>query len=129
MVTATLEIGIGSSGCLHVLSCYALTFTASREKKDAFFAILQDVLSAIPLDESHVVLGDFNAHMGARGMDDEWWYERGSHGYGELNDTGRELLSFLSINEATVYNTLFQKKDIHKQTWQHPKSKQLHCID
>ena len=26
-------------------------------------------------------------------------------------------------------NTWFQKKSIHKQTWQYPKSKQRHCID
>ena len=32
----------------HVLSCHSPIFAASREKKDAFFAILQDALSAIP---------------------------------------------------------------------------------
>ena len=26
-------------------------------------------------------------------------------------------------------NTVFQKKSIHKYTWQHPGSKQWHCID
>ena len=41
-------------------------------------------------------------------------YERGPHGYGELNEAGRELLSFLSINEATVCNTWFSKSDIYK---------------
>ena len=61
--------------------------------------------------------------------DDEWWYERGLHGYGDLNDAGKELLSFLAINGATVCNTWFTKKSIYKQTWQHPKSKQWHCID
>ena len=40
-----------------------------------------------------------------------------------------ELLSFLSTNEATVCNTWFRKKEIYKQTWQHPKSKKWHCID
>ena len=30
---------------------------------------------------------------------------------------------------AFVCNTWFEKKNIHKQTWQHPKSKQWHCID
>ena len=50
--------------------------------------------------------------------------ERGPHGYGELNDTGRELLAFVSVNTATICNTWFKKQDIYKQTWQHPKSKQ-----
>ena len=75
------------------------------------------------------MLGDFNARVGSRGVIDEWWYERGPHGYGELNEAGKELLSFLSTNEATVCNTWFKKRDICKQTWQHPKSKRWHCID
>ena len=43
-----------------------------------------------------------------------------SGGYGELNE---ELLYLLSTNKATVCNTCFKKRDICKQTWQHPKSK------
>ena len=34
-----------------------------------------------------------------------WWHERGPHGYGVLNDARRKLLTFVSVNEATVYNT------------------------
>ena len=44
----------------------------------------------------------------------------------ELNEAGKELLSFLSTNQASVCNTWF---DIHKQTWQHLKSCRWHCID
>ena len=54
---------------------------------------------------------------------------RGPHGFGKMNDAGKELLSFLSLNEATACNTWFQKNDIYKCTWQHPKSKSWHCID
>ena len=42
---------------------------------------------------------------------------------------GKELLHFLSLNEATVCNTWFMKKDIYKGTWQHHRSKNWHCID
>ncbi len=56
---------------------------------------------------------------------DEWWYERGPHGYGDL----MELLSFLATNEATVCNSWFKKRDVQKQTWQHPQSRKWHCID
>ena len=38
-------------------------------------------------------------------------------------------MHFLSLKEATVCNTWFNKKDIYKCTWQHPKSKKWHCID
>jgi len=132
IVSATVKVakGNGRNSFLHVLSCYAPTYGASREDKDAFLDQLQQVLSAVPSDECYVMLGDFNARVGSRTVeDDEWWYERGPHGHGVMNDAGRELLSFLSINEATVCNTWFMKKAIYKQTWQHPKSKQWHCID
>ena len=58
-----------------------------------------------------------------------WSGVRGPHGYGVANDAGREFLSFLSSHQATVCNTWFKKKDIHKQTWQHPKSKKWSSID
>lgn len=126
-MTATLKVGSGRCDFLHVFSCYAPTYAASREEKDNVFDILQQALSVVPSEECYVMLGDFNGSRVSGG--EEWWYERGPHGHGALNEAGRELLSFLSINGATVSNTWFVKKDIHKQTWQHPKSKQWHCID
>ena len=62
-------------------------------------------------------------------LSDRWWHEQGLHGYGSLNEAEEELLSFISINEATACNTWFMKKDIYKRTWQHPRSGQWHCID
>ena len=131
-MTATLKVaqGNGSSSFLYVLSCYASTFAANREEKNAFFDTLQQALSTVPADECYVLRGDFNARVGSRlGEGDEWWYERGPYGHEVLIEARRELLSFVSIKEATVCNTWFVKKAMYKQTWQHPKSKQWHCID
>ena len=41
-------------GNLHVLSCYAPNFTASRAEKDSFFACLQDALLSFPSNECFV---------------------------------------------------------------------------
>ena len=46
-----------------------------------------------------------------------------------MNEAGAELLSFCALNELAIMNTQFEKKSIHKQTWQHPGSKKWHCID
>ena len=130
MVSAVLKLGKRQTEVLHVLSCYAPTFASSRADKDAFYDDLQQAILSIPSNDCYVILGDFNARVGSRtDRHDRWWYERGPHGYGSLNEAGRELLSFLSVNEATVCNTSFMKKDIFKRTWQHPKSGQWHCID
>ena len=113
-----------------MISCYAPTFGASRAENNKFFDDLQQILDKSPSREQYVLLGDFNACVGFReSEDDQWGRVYGSHGLGALNEAGRELLSFLAINEATVCNTWFWKKEIYKQTWQHPRYKQWHCID
>ena len=115
---------------LHVVSCYAPTMAASREDKEAFFPMLDSFISSVPSQESYVILGDFNARVESReSADGQWGAVRGPHGYGVANDAGKEFLSFLSCHQATVCNTWFVKRDIHKQTWQHPRSKQWSCID
>ena len=102
-------------------------FAASRYSKNQFFGAIQQAISS---SETFVLLGDFNARIVSRRAEDsEWWYVRGPQGFGSLNDAGKDLLSFLAFNGVTVCNTWFQKRDIHKQTWQHPKSNQWNCID
>ena len=70
------------------------------------------------------MLGDFNVLMGSgtgRG-DDVWSHVRRRFGIGMMNDAGEELLSFLSLFGARVYNTCFRKKKIHKVIWRHTRS-------
>ena len=124
LVTACLHMGRKSTDHLHIISCYAPTRAATRTQKDIFFRDLEQALTTIPTHEPYIILGDLNARVGSRDINDDPWDKvRGPHGYGKTNDAGRDLLNFLSINEATVCNTWFRKKDIYKQTWQHPKSK------
>ena len=112
------------------MSCYAPTRAASREDKDAFFQELSKIISGVPEGETYIILGDFNARVGSRESDDdEWSGVRGLHRFGSVNDAGKELLSFLSLHQTTVCNTWYQKDDIYRQTWQHPKSKQWSCTD
>ena len=131
IIKATLGSGNRNTSHIHILSCYAPTYGSARSEKENFFDDLQQALDEIPSQELYIVLGDFNARVGARNhMDeDQWQGSRGPHGIGEVNDAGKELLSFLSLNEATTCNTWFQKKEIYKGTWQHPKTKRWHCID
>ena len=130
-VSACLQMSRGAKSRLHVVCCYAPTGAASREDKEAFFLELDTIIFSVPVEEKYVILGDFNARVGSRksGNDEQRSGVRGPHWYGSENDAGKELLSFLALHQATVCNTWFVKKDIYKQTWQHPKSKQWSCID
>ena len=128
-VCAVVQVDKRLSRKVHLVSCYAPTRTASREDKDAFFQELESIIFSVPSGGMYVILGDFNARVGSRdSIDGEWSSVREPHGFESTNDSARELLAFLAQHQATVCNTWFRKKDIHKQTWPHPKSKQWSCI-
>ena len=38
-----------------------------------------------------MMLGDFNARVGFRKEDDQWWHEREPFGHDDLNEAGEEL--------------------------------------
>ena len=114
---------------LHVVSYYAPTRATGRQEKNTFFDELNSILSSVPAGEKYIVLGDFNGCVGSRQVvGDQWSKVRCLHGCGVTNDAGKELLGFLFTQQATVCNTWF-RKEIHRVTWQHPKSKQWSCID
>ena len=45
----------------------------------------------------------------------------GPHGYGKVNDVGKEMLFFF----VTLSGCCVIQKDVYKQTWQHPKPKEM----
>ena len=131
IVTARLRMSNkdGKPWFLSVVSVYAPTHRSSQVVKDKFYDDLQCVVDSIGVDDVLVILGDFNARVGCGSLGDEWSDVRGRHGIGKINGSGEALLSWCALNNLVVLNTVFQKKDIHKVTWQHPGSKQWHCID
>ena len=115
---------------VHVMSCYAPTFAASREKKDSFYGRLQEVLSSMPYpsQECYVLLLDFNARVGLRSeCIDEWWDERGRYGYGVLNGTGRGVSFLLHPKWCYSVQHIVQKKAIQKHTIMR-KSQSWRCL-
>ena len=115
---------------LSIVSVYAPTFRSPQQDKDDFYTELQRVVDQVPEDDILVVMGDWNARVGSnQGGDDLWDDVRGKHGLGKMNEAGLFLLSFCSAMSLTIMNTCFEKRDIYKRTWQHPGTKQWHCID
>ena len=80
----------------------------------AFFQDMECFLSSVPSGEKYLLLGDFNVRVGSREyVRDQWGSERGPHGYRATNNAAKELLSFLSIHQATVCNTWYKKMAIY----------------
>ena len=93
---------------------------------------LQRAIDLVPEDHVLLILGDFNAQVGSGCPDlgdHQWTNVRGIHGVGKMNKNGAISLSFCALNCLSIMTTYFEKRDMHKYTWQHPGSKIWHCID
>ena len=119
-----------SNTYMTIVSVYAPTAKAPPGVKLNFFQNLQDLLDRIAPSDILVLLGDFNARVGSRGLDNDMWSDVvGKHGIDDKNEAGDHLLDFCATNELSVMNTWFEKKQIYLGTWMHPATKQFHMID
>ena len=112
---------------LSIISCYAPTLPSSDGAKEAFYGALNDTINSVPSSHKLLVMGDFNARVGA---DHSSWEDViGKHGVGNENSNGTLLLSLCSQQGLVITNTIFQQADRHKTTWMHPRTKKWHMID
>ena len=112
IVTARLKVVRKKQ--LTLVSVYAPTFRASVSDKESFFHDLQLVIDGMASDDILVVMGDWNACVESIGGDSLWDGALGRHGVGAMNEAGLSLMSFCVLNELSVMNTMFEKKDIYK---------------
>ena len=91
---------------------------------------LQDTVDKISPSDVLILLGNFNGRVGSRGdVDERWLGVRGKRGVGQCNEAGERFLEFCALNQFTIMNTWFEKKQHHLATWKHPATKQPHMID
>ncbi|XP_071483240.1 craniofacial development protein 2-like [Diadema antillarum] len=116
-----------SDGPVTLVSAYAPTLASTPEAKDEFYSNLSDVIRNIPDNEHLVLLGDFNARVGAD--HDSWPSCLGHFGVGKINENGQRLLELCSFHGLCVTNSYFQTKPQHRVSWRHPRSKHWHQLD
>ena len=117
---------------LSLVSVYAPTYNSPQEQKDVFYDDLCCTINSVSENDILIVLGNFNARVGAGSSEMEtsqWDGVKGQHGVGKTNEAGTSLITFCALNGLTVMNAWFEKKDMYKYIWQHPGSKKWHCID
>lgn len=103
---------------LKVVQCYAPTNDAVDTAKEDFYDRLQVVLEQRKEREILVLMGDFNAKVGANNIG----YEQilGKHGLGQMNENGELFADFYADNNIVIGGSIFPHKDIHKVTWVSP---------
>ena len=114
-------------GTVVIISAYAPTLTSNDDEKDKFYSDLQSLISSVRDTERLLLLGDFNARVG---HDHSAWPDcLGLFGIGNINENGQRLLEFCSMNHLCITGSYFKTKNVHKVTWQHPRSKHWHQLD
>ena len=79
------------------------------------------------LTQSAVLMGNFNAHVGAD--TDTWKGVIGKHEVTGLNENGRYLLQLCCSNGLHIMNTFFQHSKVRKHTWYQLSMDQKSLID
>ena len=123
----TWRLPLAKSQYATLVCAYAPTEVDSNEQKDHFYELLDSTLRNIPRLDKLILLGDMNARVGSDYQ--VWPNVLGRHGTGSSNNNGLRLLTLCTTFELCITNTIFQQKNMHKCTWQHPRSKHWHLID
>ena len=110
-----------------LVSVYAPKLSATPDIKDEFYDQLTATITNIPNKERLILLGDFNARVGAdQGSWPSW---PGKFGIGKMNDNGQRLLELCTYHNLCIANSFFKTKPQHKVSWRHPRSKHWHQLD
>ena len=116
-----------AAGPVSIVSVYAPTLCTPGDVKDHFYEQLENLIGRIPQAEPLLLLGDFNARVGA---DCESWPScLGPHRTGRMNENGQRLLELCSFRSLCVTNTYFEGKPQHHVSWKHPRSHRWHQLD
>ena len=103
---------------MNVIRCYAPTNDSEDDQKDSFYLQLERVLNDLRDKDVNILMGDFNAKVGA----DNTGYEEimGRHALGEMNDNGERFAEVCGSNNFVIGGSIFPHKRIHKATWISP---------
>ena len=99
-----------------VVSCYAPQAGRSQIEKDEFWRQTEGVLVNTDINQTVIVGGDMNGHVGevANGFHEA----HGNFGYGTRNAEGERILEFAEAMGYVVTSTLFKKRQSHLVTYE-----------
>ena len=106
---------------------YAPTLSATPVTKNMFYENLASIIKSISSRVQIILLGEFNARVGAD--HDSWPSCLGHFGVGKMNENGQRLQVFFAFHDLCITNSFFRNKPQHKVSWRNPRSKHWHQLD
>ena len=104
------------------------TTSHDDDEVEEFYEDLNSIIDKVPKKDILIVLGDWNAKVGADAYQD-WAGTAGKFGFGETNDRGVRLLEFARSHHLTLANTLHPHKPSRTTTWHSPDGNVHNQID
>ena len=79
-----------------------------RLLKEEFYELLQTTMGEVMYQDSMILCGDWNGHIGC----DRKKYETvlGIHSIGNRNEEGKRILDFAVVNNLCIMNTFYQHR-------------------
>ncbi|EYB98255.1 hypothetical protein Y032_0133g1803 [Ancylostoma ceylanicum] len=95
---------------LHFFSAYAPQTGCCEQVKDDFWMLLDEKTAEELMEDTIVVAGDLNGHVGAA---KDGYTCHGGFGYGIRNDDGERILEYADSHDLVIMNTKFRKRPSH----------------
>jgi len=114
-------------GKLLLIQCYAPTNEADDETKSNFYQRLQAIIDQRKRKDVLILMGDFNAKIGADNTNRD--QAMGKEGLGKMNENGELFADLCCHNSLVIGGSMFSHKRIHKATWVSPDHRTENQID
>lgn len=99
---------------VHIFSAYAPQSGCTSKTKDTFWNLIDTKTAEVPTEDTLVIAGDLNGHVGAR---NDGYSCHGGQGFGDRNEDGERILDFAESHNLAISNTFFIKRDSHLRTY------------
>lgn len=105
----------GESIC--IISAYAPQTGLDKRTKEEFYAKASEMVERLNPEDTVVLAGDWNGHVGKAPEIFGDYSVHGGKGYGRQNVDGLRLLDFAQQHHLAVLNTMFEKRESHLATY------------
>ena len=114
--TVLRKIKLHRKTSLQIIQVYASTCDHDNETVELFYEELDKAMDKKACSH-HIVMGNFNAKIGVRNINDNMKYT-GPVGSGNRNERGERLLDFAEENKLVITNSFFLKAANSYWTWE-----------
>ncbi|GBP42681.1 Craniofacial development protein 2 [Eumeta japonica] len=94
-----------------IIQVYAPIEQANKSEHELFYSKLSQTIITHS-NNTIILIGDFNAQVGAKQNEDE--YVLGKFGHGKRSENEQRLVDFLLEHNLTLLNSLFKKNENNK---------------